>query len=195
MTEQKVSLLTETTRDTRRKFIQRSGGLALSATAVTLLAGTSTSLAGTKSQTAEKDITVLNTAISAEHEAVAAYQLGAESGLLEPSALKLATSFQGHHKEHVEALSKAVQQLGGAPVSAKDSYAFPVEKLKTQKDVLEFAAGLERGAVSAYAGAIPVFDNRDLSAAAASILADEAMHWAVLRSALGLDPVPGAFFS
>ena len=64
-----------------------------------------------------------------------------------------------------------------------------------QSDVLEFAAGLERGAVSAYAGAIPVFDNRDLSAAAASILADEAMHWAVLRGVLGLDPVPAAFFS
>ncbi len=61
--------------------------------------------------------------------------------------------------------------------------------------MLEFAAGLERGAVSAYAGAIPRFDDRQLSHAAASILADEAMYWAVLRSALGLDPVPGAFFS
>jgi len=70
-----------------------------------------------------------------------------------------------------------------------------IEKLKQQQDVLQFAAGLERGAVSAYAGAIPIFADRTLSAAAASILADEAMHWAVLRSALKLDPVPGAFFS
>ena len=42
---------------------------------------------------------------------------------------------------------------------------------------------------------MPLFANRDLSKAAASILADEAMHWAVLRGALGLDPVPGAFFA
>jgi len=49
--------------------------------------------------------------------------------------------------------------------------------------------------VSAYAGAIPLFDNRELTSAAASILADEAMHWAVLRNVLKLDPVPGAFFS
>jgi rubrerythrin len=75
------------------------------------------------------------------------------------------------------------------------SYDFPVNDLKNQADVLTFAASLERGAVSAYAGAIPLFGNRDLSSAAASILADEAMHWAILRQALGLDPVPGAFFS
>lgn len=61
--------------------------------------------------------------------------------------------------------------------------------------MLRFAAGLERGAVSAYAGAIPLFGNRDLSKAAASILADEAMHWAVLRQTLGLNPVPDAFYA
>ena len=49
--------------------------------------------------------------------------------------------------------------------------------------------------MSAYTGAIPLFAESDLAAAAASILADESMHWAVLRSALGKDPVPGAFFS
>lgn len=47
--------------------------------------------------------------------------------------------------------------------------------------------------MSAYLGAVPLFDNRDLSRAAASILGDEAMHWAVLRSVLGEDPVPAAF--
>jgi len=59
--------------------------------------------------------------------------------------------------------------------------------------VLRFAAGLEQGAVSAYLGAIPVFDNRDLAKAAGSILGDEAMHWAILRNVLGEDPVPAAF--
>jgi hypothetical protein len=47
--------------------------------------------------------------------------------------------------------------------------------------------------VSAYLGAVPVFGNRDLAKAAASILGDEAMHWAILRNALGDDPVPAAF--
>lgn len=193
------SLLTEAFTHSRRHFIRNAGGLTISAAAVTLLAGTPVAaLAGDNgkhSKMVEQDIKILNTAISAEHEAVAAYQLGAESGLLEPAVLNLAVAFQGHHKEHIDALSNSVKSLGGVAKDAKPSYQFPVEKLKKQSDVLEFAAGLERGAVSAYANAIPLFDNRDLSLAAASILADESMHWAVLRNALGLDPVPGAFFS
>ena len=59
--------------------------------------------------------------------------------------------------------------------------------------MLRFAAWLEKGAVSAYLGAIPVFGDRDLAKAAASILGDEAMHWAVLRNAVGEAPVPSAF--
>lgn len=193
---QSTSLLLETAQRTRRQFIARAGALTFSGVAVAMLGGRKTALAaGTADDAVEQDVRILNTAIAAEHEAVAAYQVGAESGLLEPAVLKVAVTFQGHHKEHVDALVKAVRSLGGNDVHARANYNFPVDKLKKQADVLQFAAGLERGAVSAYAGAIPVFGNRDLSSAAASILADEAMHWAVLRSALGLDPVPGAFFS
>ena len=71
--------------------------------------------------------------------------------------LALAGQFQGHHKEHAELLAKTVQKLGGKPVSAKKKYSFPVDQLKTQADVLRFAAQLEQGAVSAYLGAVPLF--------------------------------------
>ncbi|MFC6672631.1 ferritin-like domain-containing protein [Marinobacterium aestuariivivens] len=101
----------------------------------------------------------------------------------------------GHHREHADLLSQTIRTLGGEPAKPQAQYRFPVETLDSEQDVLTFAAGLERGAVSAYAGAIPLFANSDLAGAAASILADEAMHWAVLRHSLGLDPVPGAFFS
>ena len=134
-------------------------------------------------------------ALGAELEAIAAYQVGAESGLLQKPVLALAVTFQGHHKEHADLLAKTVAKLGGKPVLAKTKYTFPVETLKNQNDVLRFAATLEKGAVSAYLGAVPVFGNRDLAKAAASILGDEAMHWAILRNALGEVPVPSAFMS
>jgi len=190
-----LHLLEQTTATTRRRFLIAAGGTTFSATAIGLLSGCASYNAKAGADTTEQDLKILNTAIAAEHEAVAAYQLGAESGLLESGVLELAVKFQGHHKEHIDALASAVKSLGGAAAEAKSDYGFPVEQLKQQSDVLQFAAGLERGAVSAYAGAIPVFDSSDLAAAAASILADEAMHWAILRNALGLDPVPGAFFS
>lgn len=189
-------LLAETARNSRRRFLQQAGTATFSGLAIALLGGRSTALAaGTADEAVSQDVRILNTAIAAEHEAVAAYQLGADSGLLQLEVAKVALAFQDHHKQHVDALSKAVRSLGGKEAEARPQYDFPVDKLKAQPDVLQFAAGLERGAVSAYAGAIPLFDNRELSSAAASILADEAMHWAVLRHALGLDPVPGAFFS
>jgi rubrerythrin len=175
----------------RRMFLARSG-LVLSGAAVALLAGRD-ALAASTGGGKPADVQILNTALGAELEAIAAYQVGAESGLLQKPVLDLAVQFQGHHKEHADVLAKTVLQLGGKPVAAKTKYNFPVEGLKSQADVLRFAAKLEQGAVSAYLGAVPLFANRDLSKAAASILGDEAMHWAILRNALGENPVPFAF--
>ncbi|WP_293268547.1 ferritin-like domain-containing protein [Neptunomonas sp.] len=179
----------------RRSFLRSGGQLTLSAMAISMLSGLNAKVASASDKQTKLDIQILNTAIAAEHEAVAAYQVGAESGLLSSAILNVAIQFQGHHKEHIDALSKAVGSLGGEAAGPQPIYQFPVDKLKTETDVLTFAASLERGAVSAYAGAIPLFEQRELSKAAASILADEAMHWAVLRQVLGLNPVPGAFFS
>jgi rubrerythrin len=177
----------------RRLFLGRST-LALSGATVALLAGRE-SLAANAGAADPKDVQILNTALGAELEAIAAYQLGAESKLLQKPVLDLALSFQGHHKEHADVLAKTIEKLGGKAVVAKANYNFPADQLKSQADVLRFAATLEQGAVSAYLGAVPLFGNRDLAKAAASILGDEAMHWAVLRQALGEVAVPSAFMA
>ena len=175
-----------------RRALLGGSGLLLSGTAVALLAGRSVR-APRRAGSAAQDTRILNTALGAELEAIAAYQLGADSGLLQKPVRDLALTFQGQHRAHADLLASTVTKLGGKPVAAKDKYNFPTETLKTQADVLRFAAMLEKGAVSAYLGAVPVFGNRDLAKAAASILGDEAMHWAILRNALGEVPVPEAF--
>ncbi len=178
----------------RRSFLS-VGGLALSGSAVALLAGREVLAAGEKTTNPANDVAILNSALAAELEAIEAYAVGAGSGLLKGPVLALATTFQGHHKQHADVLAGTVRKLGGTPVEAKAKYTFPVETLKTQNDVLRFAGGLEKGAVSAYLGAVPLFKDRELAKAAASILGDEAMHWAVLRQAVGEEPVPAAFVS
>ena len=175
----------------RRQLFRSAGGATLSAAAIAILGGCMTTANATMASAADVDI--LNVALGLEHEAINAYQLGAESKLLQKPVLDLAVTFQGHHKEHADLLAKTVEKLGGKPVAAKANYNFPADQLKSQADVLKFAARLEQGAVSAYLGAVPLFGSRDLSKAAASILGDEAMHWAVLRQALGEAPVPSAF--
>ena len=182
----------------RRGILRGTGRATLSAVAISLLAGCD-SMAAEKSVAASPggDVDILNTALGLEYQAIAAYQVGAESGLLQKPVLDLAVQFQGDHKQHAQLLATTVSKLGGTPVTAKKSadYKFPVETLKSQADVLRFAAGLEKGAASAYLGAVPVFANKDLAKAAASIMGDETMHWAVLRNALGENPVPASFIS
>lgn len=179
----------------RRRFLR--GSATLSGAAIALLAGRPSLAAQGCPGAADTaaDVRILNTALSAEREAIAAYQVAAESGLLRPPLHAVAVQFQGHHKAHAELLAKTVAQLGGKPVEVKRGYEFPTEQLKAEADVLRFAAELERGAVSAYLGAVPLFGNPELAKAAASILGDEAMHWAVLRQVLGEDPVPSPFMS
>jgi Ferritin-like domain len=182
----------------RRSLIRGAGTATLSAVAVALLAGCE-SRAADKPMAADPagDVGVLNAALGLEYQAIAAYQVGAESGLLQRPVLALAMQFQSDHKQHAQLLSTTIAKLGGTAVMAKPAadYRFPTDQLKNQADVLRFAAGLEKGAASAYLGAVPVFANKDLAKAAASILGDETMHWAVLRHALGENPVPASFIS
>jgi rubrerythrin len=184
-----------------RRSLLGTSGLLLSGAAVLMLAGNDARAARARGagandgEAAAADVAILNSALGAELEAIAAYQVGAESGLLEKPVRALALTFQGHHKAHADLLASTVGKLGGKAVAARSRYTFPTDSLKNQADVLRFAAGLEKGAVSAYLGAVPIFGNRDLAKAAASILGDEAMHWAILRNALGEVPVPDAFVS
>ena len=180
---------------TSRRGILRVGGLTLSGTAIAMLAGRESLAASSQTQSPAKDVGILNSALGAELEAIAAYQVGAESGLLQKPVLDLAVQFQSHHRAHAALLASVVGKLGGKPAVAKAKYDFPVDQLKSQAVVLRFAATLEKGAVSAYLGAVPLFGDRDLAKAAASILGDEAMHWAVLLNTLGENPVPVAFMS
>ena len=110
----------------RRAFFGESG-LVLSASAVALLAGCESLAAAQKNSDGTADVAILNSAIGSEREAIAAYQLGADSGLLEPGIKAVALKFQGHHKAHADLLAATVAKLGGQPVAARKQYEFPVE--------------------------------------------------------------------
>lgn len=177
----------------RRLFLAHAGKATLSAAAVALLAGCGTMAAQAANGDAMQDVAILNVALGLEHEAINAYQLGAESGLLQPAVLDTAVLFQSQHKGHRDALVGAIRTLGGGPVEPNTlaEYAADLEAdtLRNQTDVLELAARLERGAANAYLGIIPAFSDRDLAQLSGRLAADETMHWTVLASALG-NPLP-----
>jgi rubrerythrin len=144
-------------------------------------------------RSAEGDLKILNVALGLEHEAIAAYQAGAESKLLDRPILEVAILFQSQHKAHRDALAATIKRAGGAPVEPRkpSEYAWP--KLASQTDVLMFATRLEAGAASAYLGALRAIDNKEYLTAAASIMGNETQHLALLRQVLKENPVPVAF--
>ena len=177
--------------DLRRRGLLRGSGITvLSASAVALLAGCEkmASAQASNGASAANDVGILNTALALENEAISAYQLGAQSGLLQKPVLDVAVLFQSHHKQHRDALIAAIKSMGGMPVAekSKDDYAKELNAatLKSQADVLMLAAKLEKGAANAYLGVIPAFENKDLAQVAGRLAADETMHWTVLASAL-----------
>jgi rubrerythrin len=186
----------------RRRLLGGLGTATLSATAVALLAGCESMAKAKTPQQAMADpagdVATLNVALGLEQEAIAAYQLGAESNLLQKPVLEVAVLFQSHHKEHAGALEATIVKLGGKPVTAKSladyAKALNVASLKNQTDVLKLAQKLERGAAAAYIGVIPSFTDRDLAEVCGKLAADESMHWTALTSALG-EPLPQHAFT
>ena len=183
--------MTELNGSKSRRSVLSGGGAVLSATGMLALLNTSAGAAGTtgKSGNAAQDAQLLNAALSLEYEGIAAYQIGAESKLLTPGVLKVAVTFQGHHKQHRDDLTAAIRRLGGTPVKAKSQQDYAQEldttSLKDQAGVLRLALKLERGATNAYLGLIPSLDQSDLYVFAARTAADESFHAAVLGQVLG----------
>jgi rubrerythrin len=172
----------------RRSFL---GKTVLSAAAVALLSGRDVLAQGMSGGSA--DVNILNVALGLEYEGINAYQLGAQSGLLQKPVLDVATRFQTDHKEHRDALIATIRRLGGKPVEEKPigeyAKALKADTLKSQADVLELAARLELGATNAYLGVIPSFKDPQLAKVAGRLAADEVMHWTILNNALG-KPLP-----
>lgn len=180
----------------RRSLLGVTSTGLLSVAAVGLLGGNA-AMAATKGKGAmsKGDVDILNVALGLEHEAIEAYQIGAESGLLPKAVLDVAVTFQGHHKGHRDALIGAINQMGGKPVAPKsrDEYikALDVASIKDANGVLRLAQRLEKGAANAYIGVIPSFSDKGLAQVSAKLAADEASHWTALSAALG-DAYPSA---
>lgn len=149
------------------------------------------------SQFSAKDLALINDALAHEYFGVAAYEGAIATGLLEPGVVQVARNFQLHHHEHAAKLRSVLRDAGGTPVQPKSREEYfaelPVDQLTDQAEVLRYAASLEKEAAISYLAQVGQLEDRELAMIMASISGDEAMHYSVLRGALGLDPVPFAF--
>ena len=177
---------------TRRDAVRRgliTGGAVIGAALVPALLSVREAFAA-----AQTDAAILASAIRLENTAVAAYATAVRSGVLTPQFRRTATLFGRQEAEHAAALTAALKGLGGTPPAGSDAKLLaPLQRARTQKQVVEFAIQLELMAVAAYYDASKILRQARLLQTSAQIMANEGQHLAVLRQALGKDAVPNAF--
>lgn len=194
----------------RRHFI-RKGMIAGAASAVAMMAASGVVLGQDKEMKKEKekkekdkggkkgkgggegDVAILNVALGLEYKAIFAYNTAAGLGLLSDGTKAVAVLFRDQHEEHASIEADTVKKMGGTPVARQDKYDLgDTSGLKSEKDILAFALGLEQQAAGIYLAQAANFMTKELIPVVAGIGANEAQHAALLRSALGENPVPGA---
>lgn len=135
------------------------------------------------------DIAVMQGALGLEHEGIAAYRIAGGSGLLSKGVLDVALVFLGHHQGHRDSLAKLIASAGGKPVEPKTDAEYikdlNIASLKSEGDVIKFAAGLEQGAANAYVGQIAALQDHEITHLFGQLGTDEAVHWAILNNAAG----------
>lgn len=164
-----------------RRQMLKAGGMATAA------AGAFAVMSAVPSQAAKYagDLAILNVALVLEHQAIAAYDAGAKSKLLNVDQLKIAVSFQNDHKKHRDALTSYIRRFGGTPVAPKSNYDFGA--ISSAADIVKLAQGLEEGAEAAYLANAGNLENRQILNAAVPILEDEVRHNTVFKQLLGMD--------
>ena len=138
------------------------------------------------------DVDILNFALTLEYLEAAFYtQALKQVGDLEGNVKSLATEIRDNENEHVAALEMTIKDLGGTPVKAPGvdfGNAFA-----NQKSFLKLAQTFEDTGVSAYNGAAPAIESKDVLAAAGSIVQIEARHAAAIRLLRGQPISDGGF--
>jgi Ferritin-like domain len=134
------------------------------------------------------DLDIVNFALTLEYLEAAFYK-EAQKLKLSGAAKKYAKSFGETEQEHVTALIATAKSLKGKP-AAMPKFKFP---MTDEKSFLKLAQTLEDTGVGAYNGAGPSIKNKDILAAAGSIVQVEARHAAAIRLLNGQPPAPEAF--
>jgi hypothetical protein len=136
------------------------------------------------------DVEPLNDLLDVEHYAIAAY--AASVPLLQPHSpqAKAAAQFLAQELAHSVQLTDLIHRARGKPRRAQASY--DLGHPRGPADAVALLKEAERVQLHAYLGTIPRLSGSGSRFAAASIMANDAQHLAMLRWQSGQAPAPAA---
>lgn len=135
------------------------------------------------------DIEILNFALTLELLEADFYEVALKDVKLSSDYKAFAEEVGANEQEHVDALIGTIEDLGGKPAKAP-TFTFPLED---EASFIELAITFEDTGVSAYNGAGPALESKELLATAGSIVQVEARHAGAIRFMAGEDPVVDPF--
>jgi hypothetical protein len=174
---------------TRQAFMMRS---AVAAGSVYGLATVGPFVGRALAQEGGGDVDILNFALTLEYLEAGFYtQAVKNTPGLSGEARKLAETLRDNEQEHVNALTATIKDLGGKPVAAP-GVDFG-KSFASQKSFLKTAQTFEDLGVSAYNGAAPQIESKEVLGAAGGIVQVEARHAAAIRFLRGQPITESAF--
>jgi rubrerythrin len=135
------------------------------------------------------DVDILNFALTLEYLESTFYDEAKTRAGASGELKSLIGLLADDEKQHVEALTATIKQLGGKPV-AEPKFDFPY---KNSAEFLKLAQVFEDTGVSAYNGAAPAIKSKEVLGAAGTIVQVEARHAAAIRLQNSEEPAPDAF--
>ena len=135
------------------------------------------------------DVEILNFALTLEYLESTFYEEAKTRAKAKGELKQLISLLAEDEKQHVEALTATIKQLGGKPV-AEPKFEFPYTDTAS---FLKLAQTFEDTGVSAYNGAAPMIKSKEVLTAAGSIVQVEARHAAAIRLRNSEQPAPAAF--
>jgi rubrerythrin len=148
---------------------------------------------GSTAGTNAADLAIVQYALTLEHIETDFYNAVIDSGVVKTKGLgDVAKMIRDNEQEHVDALTRTVNQLGGTPKRPKTTFDAVIQG--GEKKVLETAAVVENLGAAAYLGQAPRIKSKEVLAAALAIHSVEGRHAAALNTVVGKTIVPdGAF--
>jgi len=137
------------------------------------------------------DLGILNYALTLEYLESEFYAMGVKANIL-GDVQDLISPIAAHEAAHVTALTAAITQAGGKPVS-KPTFKFPDGTFTDKAAFLKTAGVFEETGVKAYHGQVTKIKSKDVLGAAASIAGVESRHAAIIADILGNKQVPAPF--
>ena len=135
------------------------------------------------------DVGILNFALTLEYLESSFYDEAKTRAKASGELKSLISLLAEDEKQHVEALTATIKQLGGKPV-AEPKFDF---EYSDTAGFLKLAQTFEDTGVSAYNGAGPAIKSKEVLGAAGSIVQVEARHAAAIRLQNKAEPAPEAF--